>query len=46
MDVTDLAGAVREAARVLTRGGRMLIAITHPVTNTGRRLDDRPGAPC
>jgi SAM-dependent methyltransferase len=45
MDATDLTGAVREAARVLAPGGRMVIAITHPVTNTGRFLDDRPGAP-
>jgi len=45
MDVSDLSGAVREAARVLAPGGRMVIAITHPVINTGRFLDDRPGAP-
>lgn len=45
MDVSDLSGTVREAARVLAPGGRMVISITHPVTNTGRFLDDRPGAP-
>jgi SAM-dependent methyltransferase len=35
MDVSDLPGAIREAARVLAPGGRFCIAITHPVINTG-----------
>lgn len=45
MDVSDLTGSVREATRVLRPGGRIVIAITHPLTNSGRVLDDRPGAP-
>jgi SAM-dependent methyltransferase len=36
MDVDDLPGAVREAARVLASGGRLVLAITHPIINTGR----------
>ncbi|MDP9842474.1 class I SAM-dependent methyltransferase [Streptosporangium lutulentum] len=36
MDVDDLSGSVREAARVLAPGGRLVLAITHPITNTGR----------
>jgi ubiquinone/menaquinone biosynthesis C-methylase UbiE len=35
MDIEDLAGAVREATRVLVPGGRMCIAMTHPLTNVG-----------
>jgi SAM-dependent methyltransferase len=35
MDVDDLPGAVREAARVLEPGGRLMLTITHPVTNVG-----------
>jgi SAM-dependent methyltransferase len=37
MDVADLPGSIREAARVLTPGGRLCMAITHPVFNTGTR---------
>jgi SAM-dependent methyltransferase len=37
MDVSDVDGAVREAARVLMPGGRLCLAITHPITNP----DDR-----
>jgi SAM-dependent methyltransferase len=35
MDVEDMAGAVREAGRVLAPGGRLCVAITHPLTNAG-----------
>ena len=45
MDVTDVDGTVREAGRVLAKGGRLIVAITHPITNTGRPLDGSPGAP-
>jgi SAM-dependent methyltransferase len=34
-DVDDLDGAVGEAARVLRRGGRMCIAIVHPINSSG-----------
>ena len=40
MDVADLPGVVREAARVLTPGGRMCVSITHPITNTGTWRDN------
>ncbi|GGL37979.1 class I SAM-dependent methyltransferase [Planomonospora parontospora] len=36
MDVDDLDSSVREAARVLAPGGRLVPAITHPITDTGR----------
>jgi ubiquinone/menaquinone biosynthesis C-methylase UbiE len=40
MDVADLPGAIREAARVLAPGGRLCVAIVHPITNTGTWRDD------
>ena len=36
MDVDDLPGAVREAARVLQPDGRFCICITHPLMDAGR----------
>lgn len=33
MDVTDAAAAVGEAGRVLAPGGRLVIGLTHPITN-------------
>ncbi len=44
-DVDDLAGAVREAARVLTPGGRICLAIVHPLSSAGgfaAREEDAP----
>lgn len=44
-DVDDMAGAVRETARVLEPGGRLVIAVVHPI-NSGHRLDrENPEAP-
>jgi SAM-dependent methyltransferase len=40
MDFDDMPGAVREAARVLTRGGRFCLAIVHPVNSAGNFADD------
>lgn len=34
-DVDDLDGAIREAARVLDRGGRLCLAIVHPLNSAG-----------
>lgn len=34
-DTEDLTGAVREAARVLTPGGRLCLAIVHPLNSAG-----------
>jgi SAM-dependent methyltransferase len=35
-DVDDMPGAVREAARVLQRAGRLCIAIVHPINSAGK----------
>jgi SAM-dependent methyltransferase len=45
MDVSDVAGTMREAARVLAKGGRFVLAMTHPITNAGRPLDGSQDAP-
>lgn len=37
MDVPDLPGALSEACRVLAPGGRLCMAITHPLTNPSAR---------
>ena len=42
-DMDDIAGAVREAARVLVDGGRLCLAIVHPLNSAGEfesREDD------
>ena len=38
MDIDDMAGSVREAARVLAPGGRFLAAVVHPI-NSAHELD-------
>ena len=38
MDIDDMAGAVREAVRVLEPGGRFLAAVVHPI-NSAHELD-------
>jgi ubiquinone/menaquinone biosynthesis C-methylase UbiE len=35
-DIDDLDGAIGEVARVLERGGRLCLAIVHPVNSAGR----------
>jgi SAM-dependent methyltransferase len=40
MDVDDMPGAVREAARLLVPGGRFCVAVTHPIADAGRWDDD------
>lgn len=44
MNVDDMAGAVREAARVLEPGGRFCIAITHPINTAGDFETREPGS--
>ena len=40
--VSDMPGAVAEAARVLCQGGRFCFCISHPVTDMGRFVGDDP----
>src|SRR6202521_2966563 len=44
MDISDMPGAVREAARVLESGGRFCISVTHPLNDAGRFESDEPDA--
>jgi ubiquinone/menaquinone biosynthesis C-methylase UbiE len=44
-DVDDLDGAVRETARVLRPGGRLVLAIVHPINSAGRFAEAAPDAP-
>jgi SAM-dependent methyltransferase len=40
-DVDDMEAAVHEVARVLEPGGRLVLAIVHPVNSAGRFVGDR-----
>jgi SAM-dependent methyltransferase len=42
MDVDDMPGAVREAARVLESGGQFCASVTHPMSDAGRFQDVKP----
>lgn len=44
-DVDDLEGAVGEAARVLEPGGRLCIAVVHPLNSAGRFDGDEADSP-
>jgi len=44
-DVDDLPGAVREIARVLAPGGRLCMAIVHPLNSAGNFTSKVPGSP-
>lgn len=44
MDIDPMPAAVGEAARVLEAGGRLCVAITHPVNTAGGFDGDRPDA--
>jgi SAM-dependent methyltransferase len=44
MDIQDMPGAVREAARVLEPGGRLCACVTHPLADAGRWESREPGA--
>jgi ubiquinone/menaquinone biosynthesis C-methylase UbiE len=45
MDVQDMPGAVREAARVLAAGGRLCVCVTHPLADAGDFVRREAGAP-
>jgi SAM-dependent methyltransferase len=44
-DVDDMSAAVREAARVLDAGGRLIAAVVHPFNTAGRFETREPDAP-
>ena len=44
-DADDLEGAAREGARVLAAGGRLCLAIVHPVNSAGLFETKEPGSP-
>jgi SAM-dependent methyltransferase len=45
MDIADMPGAVREAARVLEPGGRLCVSVTHPLIDAGAFESREPDAP-
>jgi SAM-dependent methyltransferase len=45
MDVEDMPAAVREAARVLTPGGRLCACVTHPMQDASSWDQDDPDSP-
>jgi SAM-dependent methyltransferase len=45
MDVEDMPGSVREAARVLDAGGRLCFCVTHPFMDAGHFASREPDAP-
>jgi len=45
MDIADMPGAVTEAARVLERGGRLCVCVTHPVADAGSFTERAADAP-
>jgi SAM-dependent methyltransferase len=38
-DIDDMPGAIRESARVLERGGKLCLAIVHPINSAGSFVD-------
>ena len=44
-DVDDMTGSVREAARVLSPGGRLCLAVVHPLNSAGAFVDDSAESP-
>jgi SAM-dependent methyltransferase len=44
-DIDDMAGAIREAGRVLEPGGRLCLAIVHPLKSAGAFAGEEPDSP-
>jgi SAM-dependent methyltransferase len=44
-DIDHFEGAIRESARVLEPGGRLCLAIVHPINSAGRFEGDDPASP-
>jgi SAM-dependent methyltransferase len=44
-DVEDLRGAIRESARVLEPGGRLCLAVVHPLNSAGQFDGETAGSP-
>jgi SAM-dependent methyltransferase len=44
-DIDDMPGAIAEAARVLGAGGRLCLAIVHPINSAGRFVSEEPDSP-
>jgi SAM-dependent methyltransferase len=42
--VADMAGTVRDVARVLRPGGRFCVCVSHPLADVGSFVDDTPDA--
>jgi len=40
-DIDDMPGTVAEAARILVPGGRLVLAVVHPLNSAGRFVDTR-----
>ena len=44
-DIDDMPGAIAEAARVLVVGGRLCLAVVHPINSAGRFASEEPDSP-
>jgi SAM-dependent methyltransferase len=44
-DIDDLGGSIAEVARVLAPGGKLCLAIVHPITSAGAFAERVPDAP-
>jgi SAM-dependent methyltransferase len=44
-DIDDMLSAVEEVGRVLTTGGRLCVAVVHPLNSAGSFVSDEPDSP-
>jgi hypothetical protein len=44
-DIDDFASAIHESARMLSPGGRLCVAIVHPLNSAGEFVGDDAGSP-